>query len=80
MAGRHSPKPVSESDGKSDSTTSQKIQDKIQQRQSQEIVVAFSGPVGSGIRNVIEHFEACIKKVGYTGEVDPSSWTEMRKF
>ncbi|MCU7838658.1 MAG: deoxycytidylate deaminase [Candidatus Thiodiazotropha sp. (ex Troendleina suluensis)] len=67
MAGSLSLKTVSASDKKSDSTsTSRKIQDKIQQRQSQEIVIAFSGPVGSGIKSVIEHFEACIKKVGYT--------------
>ncbi|MBW9264023.1 MAG: hypothetical protein K1565_00690, partial [Candidatus Thiodiazotropha sp. (ex. Lucinisca nassula)] len=44
------------------------IQEKISKRQSRELVVAFSGPLGSGIKKVIDHFQTCAHKAEYQTE------------
>jgi deoxycytidylate deaminase len=46
-------------------TDASNIQEKISKRQSRELVVAFSGPLGSGIKKVIDHFEVCAQKIEY---------------
>ncbi|HPE78732.1 MAG: deoxycytidylate deaminase [Chromatiaceae bacterium] len=45
------------------------LKDKIQGRQSRELVIAFSGPVGSGITSVVEHFKQCVASNGYAVHV-----------
>ncbi|MCG7981857.1 MAG: deaminase [Candidatus Thiodiazotropha lotti] len=69
MARSTSPKPQK----KLEVTTSRhhdtsSIQEKISRRQSRELVVAFSGPLGSGIKKVIDHFQTCAHKAEYQTE------------
>ena len=42
------------------------LQVKINQRQSKELVIAFSGPAGSGIRTTVELFRQQLETAGYT--------------
>ena len=42
----------------------------IQERQTSELVIAFCGPVGSGISHVVEELADCLNQAGYT-HVDP---------
>lgn len=42
------------------------LRGKISSRQSQELIIGFSGPAGSGIDTVIEKFDSVLATAGYT--------------
>jgi len=59
---------------------SQSIQEKITRRQSQELVIALSGPAGSGVRTTVKHFQELLKTVGYNAVVIKLSSHIKEKF
>lgn len=42
-----------------------KLRERLGALQSKELVIAFSGPIGSGLRSVIDIFELNLKEIGY---------------
>ena len=43
----------------------QSLLDKFDSRRSEELVIAFAGPIGSGIAAVINVAEAALQEIGY---------------
>ena len=48
--------------------TDSKLHDKIKERQSKILVIAFCGPVGSGISNVVDEFSVALRTFRYDSE------------